>query len=234
MYCNYCRALNPDNAIYCSSCGRTIQPHIEKEKEQRETQRLETALQNLDVLQATEPGTEESSSWDYQKMSDEELEQLHASNQKLQQPINDPLRAELELRASRRPGAATIPSAPVVQVILTNQADPTGISPVVAVGAPAKQKLAHAPYARLMVQILSSCFFASGGVFVFFEARARNTTAFTILAFSILLTFAVASNARRTWQRILIVEPETDLKAMHRRQNILVAIADLVLLLSDL
>jgi RDD family len=24
MYCNYCRALNPKDAIYCSACGRTI------------------------------------------------------------------------------------------------------------------------------------------------------------------------------------------------------------------
>jgi|SRR5579883_393980 hypothetical protein len=24
MFCNYCRALNPDDSIYCSSCGQTI------------------------------------------------------------------------------------------------------------------------------------------------------------------------------------------------------------------
>lgn len=24
MYCNYCRALNPNDAAYCSACGRTI------------------------------------------------------------------------------------------------------------------------------------------------------------------------------------------------------------------
>jgi hypothetical protein len=230
MYCNHCRALNPDDAIYCSSCGRTIQPPIEEEKEQRETKRLETALQNLNILPATEPRPEESSSWDYQKMSDEELEQLQASHQKLQQPINDVLRRELELRASKRLGGVTTPPPPFAQVVSTNQTDSTGISPVTAVEAPAKQKVAPAPYARFVVQMLASCFFASVGVFGFFEAIARNTTAFTILAFSVLFTFAVGWSARRTWQRILISEPETELKAKHRHQNILVASAVLVLL----
>jgi hypothetical protein len=29
MFCNYCRAVNPDDAVYCNSCGRTIQKHNE-------------------------------------------------------------------------------------------------------------------------------------------------------------------------------------------------------------
>jgi uncharacterized RDD family membrane protein YckC len=29
MFCNYCRAVNPDDAIYCNSCGRTIQKSAE-------------------------------------------------------------------------------------------------------------------------------------------------------------------------------------------------------------
>jgi hypothetical protein len=24
MYCNYCRQLNPNDAVYCRECGRTI------------------------------------------------------------------------------------------------------------------------------------------------------------------------------------------------------------------
>src|SRR5271168_603391 len=34
MFCNYCRALNPDDAIYCSRCGRTIQPPSENSNAQ--------------------------------------------------------------------------------------------------------------------------------------------------------------------------------------------------------
>ena len=30
MYCNYCRALNPEDAIYCRVCGRTINPAADK------------------------------------------------------------------------------------------------------------------------------------------------------------------------------------------------------------
>ena len=29
MFCNYCRAVNPDDAVYCNSCGRTIQKPVE-------------------------------------------------------------------------------------------------------------------------------------------------------------------------------------------------------------
>ncbi len=230
MYCNYCRALNPDDAIYCNSCGRTIQPPVEKEKEQRETKRLETAKQNLKVLPATQPQTEKASSWDYQKMCDEELEQLRTSHQKLQQPINDSLRRELELRASRRLEVVTTASVPVAQVAPANQTDPTGISPIAAVEAPTKQTHALAPYARFVVQILASCFFTSVGVFGFFEAMARNTTAFAILVFSTVFTAVLVWSARKTWQRILMVEPRSELKAKRRHRKLLVTSTVFVLL----
>ncbi len=36
MFCNYCRARNRDDAVYCRSCGRTIAPasddNLEKQK----------------------------------------------------------------------------------------------------------------------------------------------------------------------------------------------------------
>lgn len=163
-------------------------------------------------------------------MSDEELEQLRASHQKLQQPINDSLRRELELRASRRLEVVATASTPLAQLALTNQIDPTDISPVAVVEAAPKQKTALAPYARFVLQILASCFFASVGVFGLFEAMARNTTAFTILVFSILLTAALAWSARKTWRRILMVEPRSELKAKRRHRKILVTSAVFVLL----
>ena len=36
MYCNYCRSLNPNNAVYCSACGRTIRMPLEKNENQAE------------------------------------------------------------------------------------------------------------------------------------------------------------------------------------------------------
>ena len=161
-------------------------------------------------------------------MSDEELDQLHASHQKLKQPIDNSLQTELELRASRRLKAVTTPAVPLAQVVSTNQIDPTGISSVEV--ALAKQKLTHAPYAKFVVQILGSCFFASVGVFALFEAMARNTTAFTILAFSILFTLAGGWSTRRTWHRILVDEPENVLKVKHHHQNIFITTTVLVLL----
>ena len=37
MYCNYCRSLNPDDAIYCSLCGRNIGLATDKSPDQTQT-----------------------------------------------------------------------------------------------------------------------------------------------------------------------------------------------------
>jgi len=162
-------------------------------------------------------------------MSNDELEQLRASHQKLQQPIDDSLRRELELRASRRPEVVATASEPLYQQALTNE-NLTNTSPVAVVEATPKEKTALAPYARFVVQVLASCFFASVGVFALFEAMARNTTAFTILAISIILAAALVWSARKTWQRILMAEPRSELKAKRPNRRILVTSAVLVLL----
>src|SRR5271157_5173223 len=33
MFCNYCRAPNPDDCAYCSACGRAIRPSTNLPKE---------------------------------------------------------------------------------------------------------------------------------------------------------------------------------------------------------
>ncbi len=37
MYCNYCRALNPNDAVYCSKCGRTISRTLNSDEADAET-----------------------------------------------------------------------------------------------------------------------------------------------------------------------------------------------------
>lgn len=37
MYCNYCRQLNPQDAVYCSACGRKISISVEKAEKSTET-----------------------------------------------------------------------------------------------------------------------------------------------------------------------------------------------------
>src|SRR5258708_1438280 len=38
MFCNYCRALNPNDAVYCSACGQTIRVSAETQAQERKTQ----------------------------------------------------------------------------------------------------------------------------------------------------------------------------------------------------
>jgi len=44
MFCNYCRAVNPSDAVYCSACGRNIQIAIEGSSAQQTAQPANTDL----------------------------------------------------------------------------------------------------------------------------------------------------------------------------------------------
>src|SRR6266478_165790 len=93
MFCNYCRALNPNDAVYCSACGRAVNPPLESEN-------LATGIPAIPSSVAESPA-EESSSWDYAKMGDEELEQLREAYQKLNVPIPHALQSEIERRGRK-------------------------------------------------------------------------------------------------------------------------------------
>jgi hypothetical protein len=90
MFCNYCRASNPNDAVYCRACGRTINPPFESEN-------LATATPANPSSAAKSPD-EEPSSRDYAKMGDEEFEQLREAYQKLNVPIHPTLQSEIERR----------------------------------------------------------------------------------------------------------------------------------------
>lgn len=97
MFCNYCRALNPNDAVYCSACGRTINPSLESGKVEHKAENLATVIPEIAASVAKAPG-EASSSWDYAKMGDEELEQLREAYQKLNVAIPPTLQSEIERR----------------------------------------------------------------------------------------------------------------------------------------
>ena len=123
IYCNYCRQLNPNDAIYCSACGRTIRISIEKAEppmQLSETSRIppiETIpsterLQQLQNLQSTtssiiaSPYSNELQDIkgyqsELKNMSDEELEQLRASFEKLHVGPSQSLLSELEIRTHK-------------------------------------------------------------------------------------------------------------------------------------
>lgn len=194
MYCNYCRALNPNDAIYCSSCGQTIQPPVERHAKRQEGDGLDSAVPNGDVVPARERQTDNVSSADYRRMPREELE---------------------------RPLPHTSPSAASTEDVPTNQTDLTFISSAAAIESATLPRTTHPPYARFILQVLASGLLMSVGIFAIFESLARNTTAFTVLGISLLFAFALAWSAWRTWERILISEPQSEPRAKRRHRNVL-------------
>jgi len=171
--------------------------------------------------------------WQYDNMSDEELQQLCAAYQKLHQPISDSLRSELDLRASKQVQAIATLSSLQTQVAPSAQA--TAIAEVTPNSTQVHegvfpQKSKSAPYAKFVVQLMLSCFSATVGVFAIFDAIARNTTAFAIEAFSISLTLGFCWLAWTTWKSIREDESKSELKSRRRVRNTLVTSAVLILL----
>jgi len=125
MFCNYCRALNPNDAVYCSACGRTINPSLESGKVEHKAENLATVIPEIAASVAKAPD-EASSSWDYGKMDDEELDQLRESYEKLHVPIHPALQSEIARRGraqvsnsrslgSLRPNSRPVPSSELGQ-----------------------------------------------------------------------------------------------------------------------
>lgn len=89
MYCNYCRALNPDDSSYCSSCGRTIESPSEQ-------------AQNHPQIWAPTDAHDAPIPRDYGRMDDDELAQLKEAYQKMRTLVPPDLQRELELRTHSR------------------------------------------------------------------------------------------------------------------------------------
>jgi len=165
-----------------------------------------------DVSQLKTPQTDDLQHWDYEKMSDEELEQLRAADEKLHQPISQSLRSELNLRESKRVQASAAPPLPSIQIAQGIQAS-TSVAP---------QKIASAPYAKFVVHLLLSCLFTSAVIFALFDGFARNTTNFSVEASSLLLAIFFGWFARTSWKSISSIELGNEPMGRRRVRNLLV------------
>jgi len=58
MFCNYCRAVNPEDAVYCSACGRTIRLRSEESGSRQIAQVSENGSPPVAVVAAEVPKTE--------------------------------------------------------------------------------------------------------------------------------------------------------------------------------
>lgn len=108
MFCNYCRAINPNDAVYCSACGQTIKVPVEGIglKESPETASTSTSHNN-----SSGPGPGEAiaeaersgfSAEELEKLTDDELDQLWSAYSTIQVLPGPALQDELRKRAFRR------------------------------------------------------------------------------------------------------------------------------------
>jgi hypothetical protein len=215
---NCARPLDPSDK-FCSACGHKVTPH--QASIERTTSDVQTALageiakgrlnESTPIPEPPSPGaaqtkrsqTEGSLGWDYEKMSDEELQQLCTAYQRVQQQVPDSLLGELAVRESRRSQTHSIPSSnpthtsPSTQLTTIPQAAIETNQPLTPVNR------ISAPYAKFVVQLLLACLCASVGVFAFFDASARNTSSFGVETLSVLLAVVFGWLGRTTYKVIL-------------------------------
>jgi hypothetical protein len=95
MYCNYCRALNPDDSVFCSTCGRTIghEPPAAQKSNSRDGEKVKA--------QSTHPPLsppEEDFVGRYSRMNNEELIGFRAANFTLRRAAQEALEREITKR----------------------------------------------------------------------------------------------------------------------------------------
>jgi hypothetical protein len=164
------------------------------------------------------PQSDKFADWDYEKMSDDELQQLAAAYQKVRQPINESLRIELEARSARR--AQNTPTVLSKQIETVQASLPIATTAESVRAIPIKET--SAPYGKFVAQFLVFCLCASVGVYSVFDASARNTTAFAIEIVSLVLCLVMGWIIRKTWKSVLDNESRNDSKSKHRIRSVVV------------
>lgn len=77
MFRNYCCALNPNDAVYCSACGRTINPSLESGKVEHKAENLATVIPEIaEALPGSKKARRDTS--DILKGWVDELKKVHA------------------------------------------------------------------------------------------------------------------------------------------------------------
>jgi hypothetical protein len=156
--------------------------------------------------------------WDYERMSDEELQQLNAAYSTLHQPVPDALNKEVDLRASSR--TKTIPS-PVITSPAALPIQVATAKPQAAIST-ASQPTFTPPYARFVILLLSACGSASAGVFAFFDAFSRDSTALALEVLSIGFTLVFGLLGWKTWKLVKEREPRSEPNSRRRVRKTLV------------
>src|SRR5271157_1085514 len=131
MFCNYCRALNPNDAVYCSACGRTITFSSSHAKEVPRDEERPSEIVDPPPEASRAPLAEATvdsySAKELENLGDEELDKIWAAYTDLQIMPSLAVQNELRRRAPAPRAAPVVPTDP--QTPSFNQSTPPVAEP---------------------------------------------------------------------------------------------------------
>lgn len=248
MYCNYCRQLNPQDAVYCSACGRKISISVEKAEKSTETSQSTLPSPNRTIPSINSTGDQKGNqnprpsdppsatpsspnelqvigghAWQLERMSDEELGELKASYEKLGAEPSEALQLELRKRVPNPQVSAKISTASPPENVVRPTSTSTAPQPQAAnAGAATKYKPVgntSVPYGSLIFALI--CFTLLIAFWTFSLVLA--TTAGSPDGFSkgsppLIGVIVMAIWARSAWAKIMIAEPNSN--PLFRRKHL--------------
>jgi hypothetical protein len=109
MFCNYCRQVNPNDAVYCCACGREIGTALDRQKNTDPDGENKSAIEvvpapSVRIASSTKPNSSAAldsffSIEELQKFTDEELDELWRAYTRLQVPPSLAVQQEIKRRA---------------------------------------------------------------------------------------------------------------------------------------
>lgn len=108
MFCNYCRQVNPNDAVYCCACGREIGTALGRQKNFEPDRESKIGIEvvpapSVRIASSTNPNSpaalDSFSVEELQKFTDAELDELWSAYTRLQIPPSVAVKQEIKRRA---------------------------------------------------------------------------------------------------------------------------------------
>lgn len=211
-FCTNCaKPLDPSDK-FCSSCGQKV---IQRQAEIRSTtsdiEPKNLAKQANDLTEAVQP-----------------TRTSHTANgvQKESAPVTEPPSPGASSRVSQTE-TGTVPSSAPNHVWSTTRLPAEASTEITQAVVAANSE--SAPYAKFVVQLLLACLCASVGVFAFFDASARRTSAFGVETLSVALAVVFGWLGWATY-KVILNRSKNEPELKHRSRKALVTSVILIFL----
>lgn len=226
MYCNYCGSLNPNDAVYCSKCGRRTNNATADASGTSNSVALPSSIPSS----PSEPRSEEASSWRYKEMGDEELEQLHDAYEKLRVTIPQDLQSEMQRRSEERHSKTS--GNPLAEDRLEVAVNSAQTAAQTVAAAKPKSTSSIATYGWFVFSLVCFTVCAASVVFQLAAAAAKGSAdAFPERGPFLAGLIATAIGAKTAWSRLVVADPEAD-PVVRRKHSLFLMRAVVVMVLA--